>query len=262
MDAKLCALIRQTWYEAAKRNLSDAERLSFYEVCFAYEFTGVEPTRQSCPYSSVLLMFDMVKVDLTKDKEKAMKIAERNRANGSLGGRPIRRSTESNNTQQNITNPEKPNETQKNPAVLSGLPLHNTTQHYTTQHNKEQQQQSIFNQEFFEEVVWPCINTGGKYNSRHRACCALWLEMSDLKRRAVKEWAVDPDKPRNPNPYFFLQDFPEPEPHYLNGREMENAWKDGREVVQVKVGDIYKVVSIEDAELFDLKIVKTLAPSK
>lgn len=258
-DLKMCALIRQTWYEAAKRNLSDAERLSFYEVCFAYEFAGVEPTRQSCPYSSVLLMFDMVKIDLAKDAEKAKRIQERNRLNGSLGGRPAARRVESNETQQDATNPQEPNETQKNPSVLSGLPLHYTTLHNTTT-TSSSERQPVLDQDFFEGVIWPAINTGGKYNSRHRACCALWLEMGELKKAAVKAWAEDPDKPRNPNPFFFLQDFPEPEPHYLNGREMENAWRDGLSVVQVKVGDRYKVVSQSDADLFGLEIVRTMAP--
>lgn len=253
-EPKLCALIRQTWYEAAVRNLSDAERLCFYEVCFAYEFNEIEPTRKSCPYSSVLLMFDMVKQDLARDAEKARRISERNRANGSLGGRPA-----GNKTQPEVTNPEKPNETQTNPAVLSGLPLHNTTQHYTTK-TSSSSGDLVYNNDFFEEVLWPVINTGGKYNSRHRACLALWLEMSDLKRANVYLTADDPDKPRNPNPYFFLQDFPEPEPNYLTGREMEKAWAEGKTLYQVKVGSAFKVVSREDLDLFHLDPVKELAP--
>ena len=249
----MCALIRQTWYEAAVRNLSDAERLCFYEVCFAYEFNDIEPTRQSCPYSSVLLMFDMVKQDLARDAEKARRISERNRANGSLGGRPA-----GNRRPQEDTNPEKPNETQVNPSVSTGLPLHYTTQHNTT--SSSSSSDLVYNKDFFEEVLWPIINTGGRYNSRHRACMAMWLEMSDLKRANVYTAADDPDNPRNPNPYYFLQDFPDPEPKYLNGREMELEWSAGRSVHQVKVGDKFKVVTVADLKLFGLDSYKELPP--
>lgn len=253
-DAKLCALIRQTWYEAAVRNLSDQERLAFYEVCFAYEFTGVEPTRKSCPYSSVLLMFDMVKLDLAKDAEKARKITERNRMNGSLGGRPAN----CNNKQPQVTNPTKPNETQGNPAVLIGLPLHNTTQHNTTISSSSSD--FVFDGAFFEEHIWPALDPAKKFRSRHRACMAAWLEMADLKRQAVWRTLQEEEPTQDRNPLFFLQDFPDPAPHYLTGREMENAWRDGKSVVQVKVGDRYKVVTQSDAALFQLEIVRELAP--
>ena len=105
IEGKMCAMIRQTWYETAKAHMSDMARLAFYEACFDYEFTGEVPTTNTCKHGDVLMMFDMVKDTLKADIEKAERIAERNRINGRRGGRP-----------KNATEDNKPLETQNNPV--------------------------------------------------------------------------------------------------------------------------------------------------
>lgn len=128
---KICAMMRQTWYETAKAHLNDAERLMYYEACFNYEFTGVDPSG-SLPVN-VALLFDVSKDAIREDRDKAISRAERARQNGRLGGRPA--FLESNQTQQDTT---KPTRLQDNPVGNSGLAytLHNnTTQHYTTKHD-------------------------------------------------------------------------------------------------------------------------------
>lgn len=252
----MCALIRQTWYEAAVRNLSDAERLAFYEACFKYEFKGEMPSRQSCPYSTVLLMFDMVKVDLAADAEKARKIAERNRANGALGGRP----KESNKTQQSDQNPEKPKETQRNPTVLTGLPLHNTTQHNITQQAAAAAAGVILDGDFFNSEVWTRLDPEQRFRSRHRACLAMWLEFSEVKRAAIAKAVRSDVFTGGENPYFYLQDFAEPRPKWLEGKAVEDEWKAGRTVYQVKDGDKYRLTSAEDVAMFGLTVTKELRP--
>lgn len=127
-EDKRCALIRQTWYESAKKNLKQEERLAFYEACFDFEFYGHELDREKCPFSSVMLLFDMVRYNIISDRDKADRIAERNRRNGMQGGRP-RRETQADN----LETQENP----KNPSGYSGLPLHYTTQHNTTPHKKK-----------------------------------------------------------------------------------------------------------------------------
>lgn len=124
MDAKKCALIRQTWYEAAKRNMKDGARLAFYEACFEYEFYGQEPESTLFDFSDAMLMFDMVKDALLADSVKAENIALRNRRNGMLGGRP-RKSDE-------VVNSDKPKETQENPENPRGYFGVSTTLHNTT----------------------------------------------------------------------------------------------------------------------------------
>lgn len=125
---KKCALIRQTWYESAKNNLRPEERLCFYETCFEYEFYQVEPNRDNIPFSSVLLLFDMVKDYLEQDRQKAETIAMRNRRNGLKGGRP-----------KNVTK----DETQEEPKKTQKTQVDNLGNHYTTLHNTTSQNNSI-----------------------------------------------------------------------------------------------------------------------
>lgn len=118
MAQKLCALIRQTWYEAAKRNLKPEERVRFYEMCLEFEFYGNEPD-EDAPFASRLL-FDMVKNDLESDRTRAKERSERNRLNGLRGGRP---KITTDNTQEE--NPQKA-------SGFLGKPI------YTEQNNTEQ----------------------------------------------------------------------------------------------------------------------------
>lgn len=126
METKKCALMRQTWYEAAKKRMKEMERLAFYEACFEYEFYGILPDSEPelFPFDSALLMFDMVRDDLQRDAEKAETIAMRNRRNGMLGGRPRK--------QQELPETTNPQETQKNPENPRGNFGVSTTLHYTT----------------------------------------------------------------------------------------------------------------------------------
>lgn len=119
----MCALIRQTWYETAKKNLQPTERLRFYEMCMEFEFYGQEPDPDA-PFSARLL-FDMIRNDIETDKEKAISRAERSRENGRHGGRP--KGTEYNSE---VNNPEKPTGIQKNP-------IYDTTLQNTTLQNSE-----------------------------------------------------------------------------------------------------------------------------
>lgn len=101
MKDKICALMRQTWYETAKKNLQPGERLRFYELCFEYEFSDIVPEADA-PFAARLL-FDMVRADIDADKAKAKERAERARQNGAAGGRP--KTTKVNSKDKNPENP-------------------------------------------------------------------------------------------------------------------------------------------------------------
>lgn len=132
-DLKICALIRQSWYETAKRNLNEQERLSLYECCFNYQFYDKDPVKENLPTAAVMIMFDLIRPILAEDREKARNIAERNRQNGRKGGRPPKDNT----MLQDITENTKPKETQKNPAV-------NLAQQYTIYNNTTLQNTTFF----------------------------------------------------------------------------------------------------------------------
>lgn len=116
-EIKRCALMRQTWYEAAKKNMKDGARLAFYEACFDFEFYGREPEPTLFDFTDANLLFDVVREDLRRDMEKAETIAARNRRNGLKGGRPPKDRSE----QVDLSETTKPKETQENPEKPSGF---------------------------------------------------------------------------------------------------------------------------------------------
>lgn len=258
MATKLCALMRQTWYESAKKHLTDLERLAFYEACFLYEFTGELPTESTCKYGSVLLMFDMVKNDLQQDREKAERIAERNAMNGAKGGRPRK----VNETLQEDENPTKPNETQKNPAVFTRNPIHYTTLHNTTTAASSLSGGGGLDLDFFDAQIWPRLNRSGKFNTRHKVCAAKWLEYTERKRKAITKAVLSDIFAGADNPFFYLEDFAEPSPKILTGKECEDEWRAGRSVflIQDQRGQFVKVSAADVAE-FDLQPVREMPPA-
>lgn len=134
MKGKICALIRQTWYETAKKNLQPADRLRFYEMCLEYEFNRVEPDGDA-PFGARLL-FDMVRADLDGDIERANAKAERSRENGRLGGRPKLSEVDT-----NTENPEKPSGINKNPLYTV---QNNTGQNRTKESEVENEDTHTF----------------------------------------------------------------------------------------------------------------------
>ena len=252
---KMCALMRQTWFESARAHLTDMERLTFYEACFAYEFTGEVPSPSTCKYSSVLLMFDMVKNDLAADREKAEKLAERARENGRQGGRPRLNRTLQNEKTQSVLE-----ETQKNPVGLNSSSLHYTTQHNTTTAASSIGGGGVLDLNFFDTQIWPRLNRSGKFNTRHRVCCQKWDEYSDIKRAAIAKTVLSDVFAGADNLFYYLEDFAEPAPSYLSGRQCEEEWKAGRSVYAVKVGDVIKYVTGSDLKTFDIAEAKEMPP--
>lgn len=257
MEGKYCALMRQTWFESANKHMTDLERLSFYEACFSYEFYGIIPSESTCKYGNVLMLFDMVKNDLKADREKADRIAERNRQNGLQGGRPRK----VNETLQNNENPKKPNETQHNPVETQQKPIHYTTLHNTTSAASSLSGGSYFDIAFFDAEIWPRLNRSGKFNTRHKICAAKWLEYTERKKKAIVKTVLSDLFAGADNPYFYLEDFAEPTPKYLTGKECEDEWRAGRTVYMIRTSEgTFKNVSEEDLKEFDLQPERAMPP--
>ena len=120
-EIKRCALMRQSWYEAAKKNMKDGARLAFYEACFDFEFYGRDPEPTLFDFTDANLLFDVVRDDLQRDMIKAETIAARNRRNGLLGGRPPKQRDELSGEPGDLSKSTKPKETQQNPDKPSGF---------------------------------------------------------------------------------------------------------------------------------------------
>lgn len=257
MSKRISAIMRQSWYEAAKRNLSVDERVAFYEACFDYEFYDEKPAKSKVGEKG-LLMFDMIRSELDEDKEKVKRIQERNRQNGQNGGRPVGR---------NVPNPVGYFETQENPNEPSAT--QKTPIQYKTFQNNAMQSADAVGEEggsggldipFFDAQIWPRINPEGKYNNRHRVCVAYWADATAAKRAAITKAVLSDAFAGKDNPYFYLKDFAEPGPHYLDGNEAAREWKAGRSVFVVKVGNIFKQVTGEDVVNFGLHVVREAKP--
>ena len=68
---------------------------------------------------------------------------------------------------------------------------------------------------------------------------AMWNEVKDK-----------PDGSINKNPFFFVQDFPEPQPDWKTGGET------GEDLVQVRYNGRYKICTRATMELYGLEFVR------
>lgn len=261
MTKRVSAIMRQTWYEAAKRNLSVDERVAFFEAVFDYQFYDENPARSKVGDKG-LLMFDMIRDELAEDKDKYRRMVERNRTNGSAGGRPVGQ-----NMQQKTTNPVGFLGTHSNPLEPNGTqrePIHNNTIQDITRQAATAAGEAAggggLDLTFFEQQIWPRLNQGGAFNSRHRKCQALWAEFTEQKRSAITKAVLSDAFAGKENPYFYLQDFAEPGPQILSPYEVDSEWKAGRSVFIVKIGNSYKPVRGEDVTAFGLKVEREAKP--
>jgi len=77
-----------------------------------------------------------------------------------------------------------------------------------------------------------------------------WENRSEPAQQAMWDAVKDkPDGSVDKNPYFFVQDFPEPQPVFLRGDE-------GGDIVQVRYNGAYKLCSRATMELFGLEWVR------
>ena len=107
----------------------------------------------------------------------------------------------------------------------------------------DEQQDCLF------EKFWKFFNPAPEFHNRRAATQMIFEARSHAAQRAMVEAAQEgaPGHPGdNQNPYFFVQDFPEPQPVFLRGDE-------GGDIVQVKYNGTYKLCTRATMELFGLE---------
>ena len=110
----------------------------------------------------------------------------------------------------------------------------------------DEQQDCLF------EKFWKFFNPAPEFHNRRAATQMIFEARSHAAQRAMVEAAQEgaPGHPGdNQNPYFFVQDFPDPQPVFLRGDE-------GGEIVQVKYNVTYKLCHRATMELFGLEWVR------
>ena len=112
----------------------------------------------------------------------------------------------------------------------------------------EEQQDCLFEKfwKYFSKSMPP------EFNNRRAATQMLFEARSEVAQKAIVEAAQEGGGGHpgdQQNPYFFVQDFPEPQPRWLRGDE-------GGDIVQVRYNGAYKLCTRATMELFGLQWVR------
>ena len=100
-------------------------------------------------------------------------------------------------------------------------------------HDGNEQQDCLF------EKFWKLFSIAmpAEFHNRKGATKVAFEQRSIVAQRAIVE-AAQEGAPGHPgdasNPYFFVVDFPEPQPHFLSGLEQDELRKQGIALVQLK----------------------------
>ena len=100
------------------------------------------------------------------------------------------------------------------------------------------------------EKFWKYFSPAPEYHNRRASTLMIFEARSKAAQNAIVEAAQEgaPGHPGDqPNPYYFVQDFPEPQPLWLRGDEKD------LDIVQVHIGDAYKLCTRETMERFNLQ---------
>ena len=110
----------------------------------------------------------------------------------------------------------------------------------------DEQQDCLF------EKFWKFFNPAPEFHNRRAAAQMVFEARSEAAQQAMVEAAQEgaPGHPGdNQNPYFFVQDFPEPQPVFLRGDE-------GGDIVQVRYNGTFKLCTRATMELFGLEWIR------
>ena len=97
------------------------------------------------------------------------------------------------------------------------------------------------------EKFWKFFNPAPEFHNRRAATQMIFEARSHAAQKAMLDsLALGEGGGRGVNPYFFVQDFPEPQPVFLRGDE-------GGDIVQVKYNGTFKLCTRATMELFGLE---------
>lgn len=104
------------------------------------------------------------------------------------------------------------------------------------------------------ETFWDLFNPDTEYNNRIAAANIEWDKCSAAKQKAIiHKLQSAPGEVAQPNPYFFIIDFPEPTPTNLNGTIQGEELLNANQAKTAFYGGKWGLYSLEDIQLFNLK---------
>ena len=104
---------------------------------------------------------------------------------------------------------------------------------------------------------WNRYPLAPEYRNRYYVTRDLWQKRTLVAQQAMIDMlAAKPDTAIGRNPFFFVQDFPEPTPTNYNGRALPNE-----PVVIARYNGKWGTYKVSDAELFRMEIATISRPS-
>ena len=88
-----------------------------------------------------------------------------------------------------------------------------------------------------------------RFPYRRAATFREWNKRSMVARAAMLDKVTKEGGPPKKNPFFYVQEFPEPQPEFLRGDESGH-------LVQVYYEERYRICTKETADMFGLKVTK------
>ena len=103
-------------------------------------------------------------------------------------------------------------------------------------------------------TFWNLFNPDTEYNNRIAAANIEWDKCSAAKQKAIiHKLQSAPGEVAQPNPYFFIIDFPEPTPTNLNGTIQGEELLNANQAKTAFYNGKWGLYSLEDIQLFNLK---------
>ena len=138
--------------------------------------------------------------------------------------------------------------------LQNALPPNNPPINNNNMNEKEKEQQRALcardceeQQDCLFEKFWKFFNPAPEFHNRRAATQMIFEARSQAAQKAMLDsLSLGEGGGRGVNPYFFVQDFPEPQPVFLRGDE-------GGDIVQVKYNGTYKLCHRATMELFGLE---------
>ena len=104
------------------------------------------------------------------------------------------------------------------------------------------------------QTFWDLFNPTPDYNNRIAAANLEWDKCSAAKQKAIiHKLQSAPGEVAQPNPYFFIIDFPEPTPTNLNGTIQGEELLNANQAKAAFYDGKWGLYSLEDIQLFNLK---------
>lgn len=95
-----------------------------------------------------------------------------------------------------------------------------------------------------------------RFPNRKKATYRLWRNRIPATQKAMLAYVTENSVPPWKNPYFFVQEFPDPDPEFLSGAQQEKCWQLGIPMVQVLYDGKYLICTRQTMKDFNLKFVK------